>query len=280
MADDDETTTTTGQPATTGGLMAQVLATFEAELAGAGGAEERAPIGVPEGYVATQQNRVGQTADARSRTHAIPPRYREDFEFTPATMPPAQIEALQHDLVAAGLIPRGSTYLNGIWDDVSVSAFTGLLSLANRSGFTWQQQLRVLENTEVANRPQFESQPFLRPDPASTRLSIRSLMREMVGEDRDPSPEELASLTSTFESFSRQQHGAAEAAQRAAFDAQQSGEPAPSVVQAVDPSARFQEFMEAKYAPEIRSREGVLDMTQAREGLMASVFGTQQAVLS
>ena len=277
MADDDE-------EATRSSLFEQAMQAFEAELGAGGGDDDRLPIGVPEEFRANvPTDRASMSANAADRwpeRQSVPPRYFEDYEYTPANLPPVERSALQERLVAAGLIAPGQQYLNGEWDDVSVGAFSGLLALSNRNGFTWDQQLKVLENTTPANRPQFEAQAFLRPDPAATRQSIRSLMREMVGEDRDPSPDELTRLTSVFESFQQQAHDAATAAGRAAFDAQQEGEAAPAVVQDVDPVARFQEYMQDKYAPEVRSRQGVLDVAANRQGMLGSVFATQEAVLS
>lgn len=61
------------------------------------------------------------------------PRYFDGAQWLPASLPPADIRALQLRMVAAGLAKSGELQL-GIWDMASVSAYQKLLAFANASG--------------------------------------------------------------------------------------------------------------------------------------------------
>jgi hypothetical protein len=265
----------------------ELLAQFQQAAAVASGAStELQPIGVPNGFVATPRTDLrGLSADAAGRypaTHDVAARYFEGDDWVPASLPPVQIAELQRRLVAAGLIPKGAEYRNGYWDDVTQNGFRVLLAESNASGFTYGQTLTLRESAERENRPQFQAKPFLAPDPATIRQNAREWVKSNIGDDRAVAmgDDELDRLVSVASGFDRSAYEQQTSAERAAFDAAQENTGGGGEMQSVDPVARFQEFLQEKYAPEIRSRQGTLDMANARQGLMQGVLATQQSVLS
>lgn len=274
--------------------MADPLEEFRAALEQSGG-DELKPIGVPEGFTRTETREAGEvggggwgagsfglSGSGRPRSRGgmveveVPPRYMDGHQFTPAQLAPPARADLQARLVSAGLIQKGSRYFKGEWDDVSVTAFEQLLALANRSGLTWQQELTVLENTAVENRrEQFQAPQRLRSDPATLRQNARAFMRKTVG--RDPTDQELGQFTAQMAQFDEQAYGAQVGAERAAFMAEESGQAAPAA-DMVDPEARFLEYLQQQYRPEIQMREGIADLAQSRENLMGSVLSLDRMI--
>lgn len=255
---------------------------FIDELMGAGGSGATLPpIGVPEGFAATSpvDQALGAIDPFGLMTvgggQPVPPRYFDGAEYEPSNLTPAQRADLQDRLVAAGLIPKGADYLKGNWDDVSVGAFHTLLSLSNRHGLTWQQQLTILESTAEENRrEQFTAPAYLRPDPAALASNTRGALKALLG--RDPTTDEIAGLSPILEGFFRQSHDADVAMARAEFDAEPGTTLSP--VQDVDPIARFEEHLRTTYRPEIEMREGTADLSQSRENLMANVFNIDRMI--
>jgi hypothetical protein len=250
-------------------------------------ATELQPIGVPAGYTAQRYNPGTGTkipfADgfrpANAGMEDTPPRYFDGAEWAPQSMTGPQIAEIQKKLVAAGLIPKGAQYRNGYWDDVSRSAFKLLLAESNASGMAWNQQVEMRMATEEANRPTYKAPAYLKPDPATTRTGVRKLMQTIIGEDREPTDDEMAQLTSTFERFSRQEYDADVAAERAGFDAvEDMGSSGGGEVQGVDPSARFEELFRERYQPEITSRRDTAQLAENRTGLLGSIFTLDQAI--
>lgn len=235
------------------------------------------PIGVPPGYVADRPaNYVELDAPG------TPARYYEGDDLLPANLPPLQIRELQQRMVAAGLIPRGTEFRDGYWDPVSLAAYRQLLTEANGSGLTAEQQLRVRMNTTVTNRPQFQAPAHLKPDPATLRENVRTLMSSVMGQDREPTAEELDHLVGVLQSYDSSAQANAQAAARAEFDAQQTaaetGVYTPPEVQQVDTAARFSEYFRQRYRPEIERREGIADLAAGRELLGSSIFAIDQMI--
>src|SRR5688500_10350132 len=125
---------------------AQIEAAMEllAQAAAQGNAPALQPIGVPADFVATRNRSLSQHPLAGVQ---VPPRYFDGDDWAPASLPGPRIAELQRQMVAAGLIPRGTSYRNGYWDDVSRGAYRQLLAEANASGLSAQQQVKARQDT-------------------------------------------------------------------------------------------------------------------------------------
>lgn len=257
----------------------EAVAAFERSLT-AGAESELQPIGVPAGYSA---ERPAPAPYARDMTQQVPARYFDGDDWAPASLPGPRIAELQRQMVAAGLIPRGASYRNGVWDDVSRSAYRQLLGEANGSGLSAEQQVKVRQNAPKANQPEFQAPVRLKRDPAAIRSSVRALMADVIGPDRKPTDEELNELTGVLERIDSQAYDQSTAASQAQFDremAAENGAPvgAAPVVQDVDPDARFEELLRERYKPEIQMREGVTDLATGRENLLGNIFAIDQMI--
>jgi hypothetical protein len=160
------------------------------------------PIGVPLDYTAPGRRgervpkfdpRTGDPmgfVPGSSTPSRIAPRYFEGDEGRPAMGNPQEIWALQRKLVRIGLL-QGTTFQRGVWDPASQSAYTWLLGLANRNGFSDQQMLeqmlqapdRFLVDVQDAmrgeNRPPLITQTT---DPKTLRQVFRRSIIDLTGE--------------------------------------------------------------------------------------------------
>jgi hypothetical protein len=251
-----------------------------AAAAATGSASEVQPIGVPPGY---EVERPAAGPSAPGKVQQVPARYFDGDEWLPgATLRSSEIADLQRQMVAAGLIPRGTEYRNGYWDDVTRAGYRALLAESNGSGLTAQQQLRVRQDTAAANRTPFQAPTRLRPDPARLRENVRDLFSTVVGGDREPTTGELDELTAAFTKFDQDAYTSNVAGARAEYDAAQAaadgGTYTAPAVQNVDASARFEEFFRDRYRPEIDMRRGITDLSNGRENLQGSIFAIDQAI--
>lgn len=231
----------------------EYLASFDPSTLTSGGT--LAPIGVPD-----VQMTGGQPVPFEA--NGVAPRYFEGDDWGPAAMTREDRARLQRLMAAAGIIPKGAEYRLGVWDDVSRAAYRSVLAQANASGMSPKQVIGEWANAEVENKP--APQPYLAPDPASLRSDVKSLFESRIG--RKVTDDELPTLV-----------GEALALDRQGYDTSVANAQAGSGQQ-FDAGARFEDYLETRYRPEIERREGMLDMAQQREGLMANVFALDQYV--
>lgn len=226
------------------------------------------PIGVPADFVAHAEYKPGLgMPPIKPGGVELPPRYFEGDDASPAGMSDEDIARLQRMLVAAGVL-KGTTYLNGVWDEPSRQAYRSILTHANQSGLTAQQSLETWASAHTEQKPKVD--PFLEPDYATLAQTVKQLVSERLG-GREPTPAELDVLTSQLRGNYRAEYDAAVATTTAASDAAAAGADPATVVQDIDPVARFSEFFEQRYQPEMERREAISDMTNLRESFLGNV---------
>lgn len=102
------------------------------------------PNGQPVRWGATVQSNETYVRRFGGETAKPPqyvlPRYFDGDQWIPASMPPDQLAGLQRRMVQAGLLKPGQAQL-GVWDAVSMDAYTRLLAFANASGLLAEQAL-------------------------------------------------------------------------------------------------------------------------------------------
>lgn len=255
----------------------------------------RRPIGVSDDFLAIRQQpgrQMGLSAAAggavvddlgtvplgRQRSQAIKPRYFEGDQFSPAGQSPEQIARIQSQLVAAGLIEEGE-YWAGFWDAATSSAYTMVLGYANQSGLTADDAIRRLQETlpdsvkEARAKKKamevFQAPPFMAPDPAKLAQDVKETFRRRLG--RDPTPEDLASMTAALGDSYRQAYDAEVAAARAHFNAQLGKGPAGTTVQDVDPASRFLQVFEERYQPELARFDALEEARVNQANVFASL---------
>lgn len=266
-----------------------------------GAVDGPAPIGVPSGYSATRRDpfqidgpvpgtSIGGPISGTAASYQLAAQYHDGDQYSLSSMDPVALSQLQATMRNAGLLD--DDYVSGYGDDpATVSGYTQLLAEANQSGYTWQQQLqRRLAQPKVTKAKKtagFVAQPFLKPDPATIRESARALAKQVLGPHRVLSDEEANQLVGAAEGFARQEYDAQTAAQASDFAANQAAADAGdgtggggAVVQSVDPSARFAEYFNNRYKPEINMGAERQDLADNRDGLLGSVFAIDQAISS
>lgn len=205
------------------------------------------------------------------------PYYAGSAQTLLRSMPAEERARLQDLLVATGL---ASSVIPGEVDPGTVSGFERVLGMANIEGTRWQDILmrlqRAVDSGDIPGEvdPGYVSLDYLAPDPAEIRGSIRDLASKLVP-DVELSDDEVEYLRSQFESMGRQEWDEAEELRRGEYDAQvaaaetgqdQSATAAPSPADAAGATAaRFREFFEQRYAPNIERREGQEEELQGRE---------------
>lgn len=220
------------------------------------------PIGVPIGYAARPEYVPGVTPpfalDAQQ-----PARYFEGADWQPAAWSPEKVASLQREMEAAGLIPAGTQYRLGVWDDTSRAAYRDLLGYANATGLIVPQALRRYAMGQQAAKP---ADPYLRPDPDAIRQDIRTVFRSKLGREVDEG--ELLTLVNEYLAVDRQAY---DTVQTAISSGQQT-------VQQVDPAARFNEQFERRYKPEMQRIDGVQAGQKMRELLLGNVTKTDSLI--
>jgi hypothetical protein len=264
-------------------------------------AEGPRPIGVPFDFVASRKVPLTTDpaffADIRSgrfdtpRTEAVEPQYFEGDELAPQSLDPAAIIHLQKRLVAAGLMDEGDYYA-GYWTDVTAAAYKTVLGVANTNGTTptvaLTELIRTLPQSVKDQRARakqlekFQADPYIKPDYATLVQRVKGVFRSDVG--RDPTAAELSELTRVAGGFDRQSFDAFTEEQRFAFNRAQGitppaltigGPPATPVgtptFQDVDPAARFREFFERRFKPEIDRLASLDDVRRNTNNVFASL---------
>lgn len=266
-------------------------------------------IGVANDYVAHRQTQFalgptpkpGQGGMPASGVYdqQIPAQYHEGDQDILFNMDPVVLSQLQASLRNAGLLTAG--YVQGYGGDPqTLAAYTQLLTEANETGFTWQQQLQqrlASPQTQAAKAP-FVAKAYLKPDPATLKESVRQLMKQVVGPDREPTDAELADMTARLDSLDRRAYDSSTTADRANYDATNAatnadGTPATgalgggipatgalggATVQDVDPTSQLADYMRTAYKPEIQHGQAVVDLSKNRTSLLGSVFAMDSAI--
>lgn len=218
------------------------------------------PIGVPEGVMGDGGAVVPFTSADGSEA-----RYFEGDEFALlAGIPPEQIEELQYRMRAAGLIGKNDSYLQGRLDDTTIAAFAQVLSHANRTGMNPEMALQDLSTAQRIGQTE-EVAPYLTPDPAAVRQGVKQTVSSILR--RDVTEDELPALMQQYLSYDRQ-----------GYDADVAASTATGTVQDVDPAARFVDYLEQRYRPEIERGKGIVDLSANQENLMGSIFSMDRAI--
>lgn len=163
--------------------------------------DERQPIGVPSGYVAsrttkTYGERYVGPAGSNDVTVDAPPRYFDGDDLGPAGLSPTDIAKIQLDLVAAGLLT--GKFRKGYWDAASQKAYAQALAYANQTGRDVKRALAELK-THPENAGTDEDRPPLvvkTTSPDDLRGVFRDTSRKLLG--RQLSDQELEQYISAY----------------------------------------------------------------------------------
>lgn len=185
---------------------------------------------------------------------------------------------LQEQMVALGLL---SSPVYGELDDRTLGGFRALLSMANRTGDTWENTLnRIATNPLMldaaqnqSNEPVFQPTPYMAPDYATIAQRVKQMFREQLG--REPDQAEMAELSGELQGWSKQAWNAEVEVEEGAFDMRSADTTQPAVQgQQVDPMSRFQELFDSKYKGEMQfvdDKQSAQVQRQAVEGGAATV---------
>lgn len=228
---------------------------------------------------------------------SIPPIYFDGDQYVVASMDPVQLAQLQTTMRNAGVLT--ADYQSGVQGDpATLAAMTELMSEANQTGYTYdqvlQQRLNAPKVPKAPSKP-FVADAFLKPDPATLKESVRQLMQQVIGPDRQPSDAELADLTARLGSLDRAQYDAKTVKSKADYEAGAPGTqdgavatslggdatvPGGSTVQAVDPSSALADYLRTTYKPEIDMAKGTSDLSKNTGLLQGSFLSLSNAVKS
>ena len=177
---------------------------IEAGPSGSSALPERSPIGVPEGYSASQQRpmfNVGKFAKIATRntmpqkTVQVPPRYYEGDELLPASLSSEDRARIQRDLADAGLLT--GKFRLGYWDVASQRAYAAALGYANQTGKSVKQAIAELKtHPEAGTSEDREPLVIKKTDPESLRGVFRDVSRKLLG--RQLSPDELEQFIGAY----------------------------------------------------------------------------------
>lgn len=200
------------------------------------------------------------------------PRYFEGDEYEPSTLPSEKIARLQRRLVSAGVLQ--SSFHLGVWDEASTGAYRKLLKHANSRGQTVKASVSQFEqaNTDPGEGiPDFTPDTFLKPDYAELEQAVKKTVEQRLG--RKANQGDIEELTSRLSGLYRDEYdvntelsrreyerGVAEQthmdmtpAERIVAEAGD-GLESPSVdmgeIEGVDPTARFMQEFDKRFAKE------------------------------
>ncbi len=232
--------------------------TLEELLAGGPptGGSQLPPIGVPQ-YLHDPATGASVPFTANGQD----PKYFEGDEWVPASAPPGDIARLQRMMVEAGIIQKGAAYRVGIWDPTTRDAYKLVLAQSNATALTPQMVIQ----SWAQSKPEMHAAPYLKPDIASIKQDVKSVIKDRLG--REVTEGELPALIN--EAFSLD---------RAGYDASVSNALSDTAGVQVDPAARFKEFIDSRYKPEIDRNREVVDLSQNRERLLGSIFSLDQQI--
>ena len=253
------------------------------------------PIGVPADFVASRQvpDALGATRPGDpTRVQTFEPQYFEGDELAPASLDGTVIARLQKRLVAAGLL-KEDDYYSGYWDDLTAAAYKKALGYSNQSpgldvSATIDELIRTLPQSvkDARDLDKFAEPPFLKADIATLAQKVKTTLRNELG--RDPTAAELAELTGAMRGFRREGFDAFVESERAAFNKDRGiVDPSrivapmgvvsggltvePQTLQDVDPAARFQEFFEKRFKPEIDRLDSLGEVRRNANNVFASL---------
>lgn len=197
------------------------------------------------------------------------------------------IAAIQLQFVEAGVVDI-TDFEYGVWDDFSNEIMLQTMSHANQHGVPWQLALQNLGETVRQERAKqgrggggggrraFVAPTYRPPDYATLSSEIQQYAQSRLG--RDLKDYEIELLAGKMSEDFRKAYDADVQAARADYNASVAGRAAGGTVETVDPAARFTEFFDERYAPEIDRIERVGDATTDRSLLMQSLIGGDATV--
>lgn len=214
-------------------------------------------------------------------------RYVEGDQFSPQGLSPNTILKRQKELERAGLLKKGS-YVPGFWDQASSDALRDAMGYANRGGRSVDAVIRQLATTPQATQPKPPRERVVlpRPDAASIAQDVKSVMRNRLG--REPSAAEMRELAGKLSGVSeaaisaeeefRNRPTAAELWEEGGMEAAQIQATTSAPFREIDPAARFLEFFDQKFGPEIRRNEAVSNVAAQHNNLFSSLVTMQSLV--
>lgn len=131
------------------------------------------------------------------------PRYFDGDEWIPAAWSPEKIADLQRSLIAAGLIDLSSTVRIGVYDDVTRSAFGGLLATSNGSGLSWTTALASVAavTAKAGGAPGEASLPVKLSNPDDLKAIFRKVAIDTLGQGY--TDDQLNGLVAAYQSQER-----------------------------------------------------------------------------
>lgn len=233
--------------------------------------------GTRVGRFATQE-RIQGFGDALERGD-VRQRYHLGFDWSPASWDGARRVTLKDSLMRAGYLDPDQAAGGAVWAFAEASAMAILADESNGLGVPWNVQLGQVANNPseaakrrakgraAADRRPFVAPAFLKPDIATLSQAVKQSVRQRLG--REPTGLEMGELVSQLGIDYRAEFGAQVTALRSEFAATtraiETDEPqAAGEVRAVDPSARFAEAFEERFAGEIDVRKRGAALNQRR----------------
>lgn len=219
-------------------------------------------------------------------------RYYEGEEWQFAWRSAGEVRVIQERLENAGLL-KPNTYTPGMWDSVSARSMSALMGESNATGQTWEMQLaRRLEfvtpemlaetyGSASGGRTPFVAPAYMRPDQASLSQAVKALVRQKL--KREPSARDMAELSDQMYSDYKLEYDAQVKALRSEYDAttralESDSAQSAGIVQNVDPTARFRETFESRFANELQLRDDV-DSTVEAQGKMQGAMQRLDSVI-
>ena len=213
-------------------------------------------------------------------------RYHLGFDWSPASWDAQRRIILKDSLVRAGYLDPDQQAGGATWAFAEASAMALLADESNGAGVPWNLQLakvaanpseaakRRAKGRAGADRRPFVSPAFLEPDMATLSQAVKGSVRQRLG--REPTAREMGELIATLDTDYTAEFGVQVAALRSEFDATtraiETDEPqAAGSFRSVDPSARFAEHFDQRFAGEIDVRERGAAVNQ-REAIGAATM--------
>lgn len=203
--------------------------------------------------------------------NALQDPYREGDEYAILnTMPTELLIRYQDQFVAMGL---ARDVIPGQIDDGTAHAMRSLMAMGNRAGKRWQDVYTDVTRRFEAGEfgPEEEPDPVLvRRDPAELAQRARKIMEDELGRDIDDS--ELQAAAAVWAGFDL------ESAKQQVELESRDGSAMKNEMTLVNPEARFNEWFEGRYRPEIERRESMVEADESREFTMSQIGRIDQMI--
>ncbi len=213
-------------------------------------------------------------------------RYHLGFDWSPASWDQQRRIILKDSLVRAGFLDPDQMTGGATWAFPEASAMALLADESNGAGIPWNIQLakvaanpseaakRRAKGRAGADRRPFVAPAFLAPDMDTLTQAVKGSVRQRLG--REPTAKEMGELIATLDTDYSAEFGVQVAALRSEFDATtraiDTDEPqAAGSFRSVDPSARFAEHFDKRFAGEIDVRKRGAAVNQ-REAISAATM--------